>query len=358
MVQLGRKTLALTIAVLLGGSCVNSLDRRPAQSQDPSQQDQEAEEEEGEDDRSPGNGTPLSFAAFQKSLLQEEPNLDDFADFGPFPYEVKENLTLSVSKSESIVADAALAEVGSKAPLVILVHGNHSKKEAHRYQAEHLASWGINALVLQLPNRAQWLQNGRRIARIVSKICKRPQLVGPMIDKRTIILAGHSFGGSAVTIAAGRGAPVKGLILLDPAVVSSRVEAYMKKVDEPVMLLGSDRTIYRSRKRSLFFKSIRGEMAEISVRGATHDDAQYPSMFSLAAFGFDPYTSRDKQRLFAAAITLTSISIAAKGNLDYAWKALADEVRGGGLKSPRRRAKQELRSRSPAVATRSEPARD
>ena len=51
-----------------------------------------------------------------------------------------------------------------------------------------------------------------------------------------------------------------------------------------LMLLGADRSIFRSRKRRLFYDEIGGEVGEVSIRGATHDDAQHPNI-ALAITG-------------------------------------------------------------------------
>ena len=56
-----------------------------------------------------------------------------------------------------------------------------------------------------------------------------------------ILLVGHSFGGSASIIAAAKGARVRGLILLDPAVVHNKVVRQMRRVKVPVILIGADK---------------------------------------------------------------------------------------------------------------------
>lgn len=280
---------------------------------------------------------PQSFKELKLDLMRFDPTLSEFEGEGPFSYELQENVAFDLGSKGIVIADVVVAGGSGRSPLVIVVHGNHSAKEAHRYQAERLASYGMHAVVLQLKNRSQWMKNGRIIAALVKRIAKRPSLVSPRVDPRSIILVGHSFGGSAITVAAGRGAPVKGLILLDPAVVGGRVARYMRKVDEPAVLLGADRSVFRARKRRLFFKNMGGEFGEISVRGATHDDAQHPSMFSLAALGFDPYTSSENQALFSTAIAASAFSIAATGSIDWVWKAFKPETRRGRLAGPRRK---------------------
>jgi pimeloyl-ACP methyl ester carboxylesterase len=100
-----------------------------------------------------------------------------------------------------------------------------------------------------------------------------PSLVSPNIDTSKIILVGHSFGGSAVTIAAAQGAEIAGLVLLDPAVVSEEIYSYQKSVQVPVVLLGADKTVFKSRYRDTFSKNIKSPFFEISIVGAEHTDA-------------------------------------------------------------------------------------
>jgi pimeloyl-ACP methyl ester carboxylesterase len=200
-----------------------------------------------------------------------------------------------------------------------------------------LASFGMHALVLQMVNRAQWLKNGDLLARVVSTIHEDENKLDTRIDRGNIVLAGHSFGGSAISIAAAKGAPVRGLILLDPAVVSKALRDELSKIRVPVVLLGADRSVFKSRQRRLFYRLISGEMAEVSIAGATHDDAQYPSMFALTGYGIDPFTSRDKQSLFAAALTTSAFSLTATGRIDFAWEAFEELMHAGMMKNPKRR---------------------
>ena len=68
-------------------------------------------------------------------------------------------------------------------------------------------------------------------------------------------------------------------------------------------------------------------MVEISVKDATHDDAQYPSRREIEYFGIDFFTSEKHQRTFMSAIVASAFSMGATGKLDYAWKALAKRTR-------------------------------
>jgi pimeloyl-ACP methyl ester carboxylesterase len=288
---------------------------------------------------STGVNDQVALADVQAGLLARAPDTAVFASPGPFAAVVRENVAVPLDAGRSLIGDFVETDVSTPAPLVILLHGNHSRKEAHRRQAELLAGWGLHALVLQLPNTEHWVQNGRDLAALVGALGRHPDLLGPRINAEKIILVGHSFGGSAVVVAAGSGAAVRGVVLLDPAVFSDRVLAYMRQIRVPVMLLGADAAVFRSRRRRQFFGQIPAEMGEISIVGATHDDAQNPSMFSLYAFGLDPFTSRQRQARFTAALAASAFSLAAYGDLDYAWRAFEKDLARGQIKNARLRHK-------------------
>lgn len=257
-----------------------------------------------------------------KGLVEPEDNfLKQLQSRGPLKYSVYKNYQVTISPKLKIKADLFTPNITDRSPLVIISHGNKSTKTAHEFQGRSLASWGFNALVLSLPNTRQWLANGDRIFNLVNLVVKWPLLIGKKFDGNSIILAGHSFGGSAVTIATGKGAEVIGTILLDPAVVAKSVKKYMQKVQVPVMLLGADREVFLSRSRSTFFKTIDSPMGEISIKDAHHDDAQYPSMRQAKNFlSFDPYTERSRQKKFMASFLMTAFSLAKTGGLELAWQ--------------------------------------
>lgn len=257
--------------------------------------------------------------------------IERFAFFspGPFTYVQKRNHVIPLSLDTALTLDAFVPNISGKSPLVIFVHGNFSAKEAHRLQAEQLASWGFHTAVLGLPNRGVWLENGERVSELVEMLNSFPRAISRQIDASSIILVGHSFGGSAVTIAAGLGAPVKAVILLDPAMLQDSVIDMASKIAQPAVVLGADPVVFRSRKRSMFYKSFTGPKLEVSIPGATHDDAQFPSMFSLHAFGIDPYTARDTQRQFLGALTLSALGLTKENGLDVAKEFFAAEQKEG-----------------------------
>ena len=265
----------------------------------------------------------------QGYLLSHKAELDQFRLPGPFAVVVHENQEIRLSAKERVRADLFLSAPAEQAPLVIFLHGYDSSKEAHAKQALHLASWGMHSLTLQLPKNGPWVGNGRTLARIVSLISRAPELIDSRVDVNKIILVGHSFGGAAVAVALAEGAPAMGGILLDPAVVGNNLPGFLQRVTRPVMLLGADEEVSSARYREYFFHYIRSKIAEVSIRDATHEDAQYPSEYSLRHYGLDPYITEELQLTFVSALTSAAVSLSATGAFDYAWKSFGPAFENG-----------------------------
>src|SRR5262249_30642543 len=126
-------------------------------------------------------------------LLSHPADVDEFRLRGPFAVNVQEDHELRLSATERINTDLFLSALAEKAPLVVFLHGYDSSKEAHTYQAMHVASWGMHCLAVQLPNRGPWVGHGRTLAKIVNFIFRSPQALDSRIDASKIILVGHSF---------------------------------------------------------------------------------------------------------------------------------------------------------------------
>ena len=261
----------------------------------------------------------------QRYLLGVKPDLDQFRLRGPFAVTEHKNHEVHLSATERIDADLFLSASVEKAPLVIFLHGHDNSKDDHAYQAMHVASWGMHGLTLQLPNNGPWVANGTTVAKIVSFIQRRPESISSRIDASRLILVGHSFGGAAAAIALAEGAPAAGAILLDPAGVGRELPQFLRRIQTPVIVLGADEQISRTVDREYFYRFIRTGIGEVSIRDATHEDAQYPSEL----FGIDPFDSEAMQITFVSALTSAAFSLAATGKFDYAWASFGDALAKG-----------------------------
>ncbi len=280
---------------------------------------------------------PRTFSELQQRLLEKNPGLEQLRAQGPFEVSVRKNRELRPAVKERVRADLYLASPAEKAPLVIFLHGHEVSKEAHARQALHVASWGMHAMALQLPKTGPWDANGRMLARIVNFIHRSPAVLDSRIDANRIILVGHSFGAYAVTVAMAQGIPVAGGILLDAALFGNAAPDFLQKIRKPVMLLAADEELSPVRYREYFFQYLRSDAAEISIKGATHEDAQYPSETALQNAGVDPDVSEALQMTFVSALTSAAFSLAATQKLDYAWASYAEGIAQGRFVDPQKK---------------------
>ena len=276
----------------------------------------------------------LIFLSTQASAFytSESKNFEIFKNKGPFSFSEEVNFQIRVSKNEVVKTDLFLVDSEIKKPLLIFQHGNKAHKGVHREQARRAASWGFNVLTVEQPNVRRWLTNGKVLGGLTKLLYRWPTILNDKFDKENIILIGHSFGGSAASIAAGSGAPVKGIILLDPALVSEKVVPYLKKITTQVVLLGADPKIFKSRRRQKFFANVKKDMVEISIKDSTHNDAQYPNLFSLKqTIGLEHATNYKKQNLFLSAIITAAYSMTEKNSLSFFYKEMKKKRREGTL---------------------------
>ena len=263
------------------------------------------------------------FADLRRSLLAKPLELDQFRLRGPFEVTTVLDREVDLATARPVVGDLYLAGAPGAAPLVILLHGYGNSKQDHSFQGLHLASWGMHCLVVTLPNTGPWNTNGRTVVRLVRWIREHPGELDPRIDGTSIVLAGHSFGGASMAIALADGAPAAGGVLLDPAGIGRDLPDYLRRIERPVMLLRADENRSVARNRGIFYRDIRSNVAEVSLRNAAHEDAQYPAD--------DALTSEEAQITFASALTASAFSLAATGSLDYAWTSFAPAIRNDRL---------------------------
>lgn len=257
----------------------------------------------------------LSFDDVRAKLSAGKWKLARLVERGPFKFYLKKDLILNISPSQTIRFDYAAPIGNEPGPLAIIHHGNKYVKEAHENQIRNLASWGIHAVAVQSKNQHNWIKNGYRLARFTKHIMDSPQILSSMVSTSNIIVIGHSFGGSAATIAASINPRIKGVILLDPAVVSDQVLRHQKRVKSKTILLGADPKVFLSRKRETFFKNISELAVELTIKGATHNDAQDPSITKVI-WGNDPSTSEIQTRIFSTLITAGTMFLSGDGNLE------------------------------------------
>ena len=276
--------------------------------------------------------TPLkakNLAELRGHLLGRQAELGLFRYSGPFDVAVQNDLEVPLTANERYYADVYFAGHKEVAPLVILVHGYDAGKDLHAYQAMHVASWGLHVLAIQLPKTGPWVGNGRILARVAQAIARGALPLDARIDSRRLILAGHSFGAAAVAIALAEGAPALGGIWLDPATTERVLPQYLGKVRTPVMILGADEQVTKTTNRELFFRFVPGNIAEVSVKDAMHEDAQFPSREWQATEAL--------QITFASALTSAAMSLHLTGRFDYAWTSFDNDLREGRLLRPKRK---------------------
>jgi pimeloyl-ACP methyl ester carboxylesterase len=276
--------------------------------------------------------TPIKAASpadLEQYLLSRKPDVGLFRARGPFAVSERRDLEFPLLSGVRVEVDLFLCAATRRAPLVILVHGYDNAKEDHAFQAMHLASWGMHSMAVDLPKRGPWIANGRTLASLIDTIHRTPQLVDERIDGDKIIVAGHSFGATAVATALGEGAPALGGVLLDPAGIGRQLPQLLRRITRPVMVIGADEDIWPTRNRGQFYRFIPAAVGEVSIRDTLHDDAQYPNERTLREFEDQPDDTEEAQVAFVSALTASAFSLAATGNIDYGWNSFENAIKNG-----------------------------
>lgn len=270
------------------------------------------------------------FADVKRYLQSHPADFDAFRARGPFDVETRNDIEVAPTSSHRVAADLYLSTAAGRAPLVILVHGYDRSKADHGYQCLHLATWGLHCLAVQLPARGPWRANGATLARLLEGNRGLSAILpDDRIDAANITLVGYSFGAYAVAAALAQHADALGAILLDPAIPAKESRAALRTIDAPVMVIGADETAFTARGRDAYFRSMRN-VSEVSVRGAGHEDAEFPLEPSAGA-------SAGPRATFLAALTCAALSLAATGRFDDAWASFQRAVERGELVEPKRK---------------------
>ena len=289
----------------------------------------------------PGTGDttlkPKDMVELEEILVKKPIEVDQFRLRGPFAVSKRENIRISHAPKGYVMSDLYLSAHPDPGPLLIIVHGYDASKEAHALQGLHLASWGVHTLTVQLPKAGPWLDNGRRLAALVRAIRQAPRMLDTRIDMNRIILAGHSFGGVAVSVALAEGVPVRGAVLLDPATKERGMPALLAKVTQPVMVLGADRQVSMTRNRDTFYRYIRRNVFEISMREASHEDGQYPSQAVVDGSGVDSYVTEEGQVAFVSALTASVLSLSSTASFEQAWRSFDEGLKSGRFADPKQK---------------------
>lgn len=265
----------------------------------------------------PRNPMPTPhFDKLIRHVQKKPPRSATVAENGPFSVETRMDFEIPLGTRGHIQADLSFPTgLHSKAPLVVFIHGSHSDKEAHWQQALHLSRWGMICMVIDLPVFKVWRSNGQKIARIIKRIQAWPATVHEHVDANSILLVGHSFGGSAAVVAAAQ-VPVRGTIFLDAAIVHPDIVATLPKMKGAAIYLGADPAVYKAKGRSHFYEKFPGPILETTLIGADHDDAQWPTMIKIW-FGFDPFTDSEKQLRFRSLTTIAALALGSHLGIDF-----------------------------------------
>ena len=78
-------------------------------------------------------------------------------------------------------------------------------------------------------------------------------------------------------------------------------------------------------------------MAEISIRDASHEDAQFAAERPLHTLGRETMPADESQITFVSALTSAAFSLSSTGTFDYAWSTFNGGLGNGKFLNARRK---------------------
>jgi hypothetical protein len=97
------------------------------------------------------------------------------------------------------------------------------------------------------------------------------------------------------------------------------------------MLLTADARVFLALNRSDFYQYVPEGVAEVSITGAHHEDAQFALEPQADEFDSESSATEELQITFAGALAAAAFSLGTTGKLDYAWNSFADALKSGKL---------------------------
>ncbi|BCW97456.1 MAG: hypothetical protein KatS3mg024_0283 [Armatimonadota bacterium] len=176
--------------------------------------------------------------------------------------------------------------------LIVLAHGFSRSQSNMRAVARHYASWGLDVVTLDLAYSRPWNTDHTRNGRDMAALART-------LTDRQVIYAGHSAGGLAAIVAAGRDGrarAVLGLDLVDSGSTAARLAAQM---NIPIFgILGESQACNSSGNGLAVYQAAPTGRA-IRVREAGHCHFESPTDWLCTAFCGSPlrtYTEAEVRR--------------------------------------------------------------
>ncbi|HRK16512.1 MAG TPA: hypothetical protein PK490_19690 [Prosthecobacter sp.] len=185
-----------------------------------------------------------------------------------------DKLTLQGSE---VPVDIYLPQKADKAPVVIVAHGFTRNRRVMAGWGILLAQNGMIAAVPDLPAFADHGRNARAIGDLITLLYEpgRPGQAAPTGD---VALIGHSAGGFATLLAAGREKRARCWVGLDPVDFMGHGLAAVKKLKVPALMLLAESGAWNRHANALAWLRAPGApLTALRVRGSTHCDPENPT---------------------------------------------------------------------------------